>query len=279
MYGELFNQEVKIKYTRINFIEKAEKIYTASPQKFGFAFWKYRELLKDAQIFDEAIDQITYMYAINDNRLIYYWSEDENLIIPRDELSKFDLIYIHSKYKNSLRHLEGSHDINLGNALIYNSNYQKDIDNDSFYVETVDFNESRLFKIIADIINNSSFGTDIFLSPDYIQKLIFLPVFDPNFWILVFEKQSKTPVAAGICIYDSKIKETEIEWLYVHKEYHGLGIGRMLINEIIRKAKDKSNLIRVGGVADEFYIKCGFGLKTDEWMWIKRKGSNAGWWE
>ena len=96
-----------------------------------------------------------------------------------------------------MRHLEVSHDINSGNALIYNCNYQKDIDNDSFYVETVDFSESRSFKIIADIINNSDFGSNIFMSPDYIQKLTTLSVFDPSFWILIFEKQSKIKVFLG----------------------------------------------------------------------------------
>lgn len=83
--------------------------------------------------------------------------------------------------------------------------------------------------------------------------------------------KSDKPVAIGIAVYDKEICETELEWIYVDSTYHGKGIGRMIVHELVRRSQDVSRTIRVRGVADEFYIKCGFIKKTDEWFWVKKK--------
>lgn len=104
-------------------------------------------------------------------------------------------------------------------------------------------------------------------------------MFDRDLWVFVREARTHKPVSIGICIYDRKIKETELEWIYVHRDHQRRKVGRMLIDEIIRRSIDKSKVIRVGGIADDFYIKCGFSIKTEPWLWIPKKDAKVGWWD
>ena len=260
------------------FILSAEKTYKENPQKFGFAFWKYRELLKSADLFKEVVNGRIYMFAINKNRLIYYWSEDNHMVIPKNRLMDFDLLYIHEKYIDSITGLKETHDINDGIALIYDKYFKENRINKCYYVDSFNFNSIDDYINAADIINNSTSGGGN-MTPEKIKEFTKLPVFDRNLWIFVKEKETKKPVSIGISIYDKDIHEAELEWIYVQPDHHGKGVGRMLIQEIVRRAKDKSDIIRVGGIADDFYVKCGFKIKTDPWLWVKRKDSDVSWWD
>ncbi|MCD4752961.1 MAG: GNAT family N-acetyltransferase [Anaerolineaceae bacterium] len=261
-----------------DFILSAEKTYKENPQKFGFAFWKHRELLKSADLFEEVISGCIHMYAINKNRLVYYWSEDNRMVISKDRLAGFDLSYLHSKYIDSITGLTDTHNISDGNALIYNKNFKETKINKCYYADSFNFNNTDDYIETADIINNSTFGGGN-MTTEKIKGFTKLPVFDGNLWVFVKEKETGKPVGIGISIYDKDIRETELEWIYVQSDHHGKGVGRILIQETVHRAKDKSDIIRVGGVADDFYIKCGFETKTDQWLWVKRKDSNIGWWD
>ena len=117
------------------------------------------------------------------------------------------------------------------------------------------------------------------MTPERIKEFTTLPTFDKDVWVLVKETKTNIPVSIGICIHDNRIKETELDWIYVHKDHQRKKVGRMLISEIIRRSIPKSKIIRVGGVADEFYIKCGFNIKTEPWLWIPKKDTKVGWWD
>lgn len=261
-----------------DFILSAEKTYKENPQKFGFAFWKHRELLKSADLFEEVVSGCIHMYAINKNRLVYYWSEDNRMVISKDRLAGFDLLYLHSKYIDSITGLTDTHNISDGNALIYNKNFKETKINKCYYADSFNFNNTDDYIETADIINNSTFEGGN-MTTEKIKGFTKLPVFDGNLWFFVKEKETGKPVGIGISIYDKDIRETELEWIYVQSDHHGKGVGRILIKETVHRAKDKSDIIRVGGVADDFYIKCGFETKTDQWLWVKRKDSNIGWWD
>ncbi len=261
------------------FVSQCEKSYITSPEKFGFAFWKYRELILSADIYSKSYNGAKHYYAVNRNRLVYYWSEDGEMILPDEQIINMDLIYIHSKYKKHLEMLNDSHDVFCGKALIYDRNHSVDNRSSSYYAESFDFSQSGSAKEVCKIINGSGEKYSEIMTVNKLDSLKKQPVFASNLWVMIREKKTNKAVGVGICVYDEKIFETELEWIYVLRDYQGYGVGRYLLSEIVKRARSKSDIIRVGGVADGFYEKCGFTIKTDEWLWIKKKNTKVGWWD
>ena len=106
------------------------------------------------------------------------------------------------------------------------------------------------------------------ISTDYVNQMTHLPVFDPDLWIFAKEKQTNQAVGICISVYDERIRQTELEWVFVLPDHQGKNVGGMLIAETVKRTREKSNLIRVGGVADNFYMKCGFDVLIDEHLWM-----------
>ena len=261
------------------FIAEAEKIYMEDSRRFGFAFWKYRELLKTANVFEKVVDGCTHMYAVNKNKLIFYWSDNNRMIIPKEQLIDFDIIYIPAKYKKSITVLENTHDIHEGFLQIYNNNFTETKSNENYYVDSFDFNGVDDFKRAADVLNDDSPVHKGNMSVDRLKSFTKLLVYDGNLWVFVKEKATNEPVSISISVYDKKLRQTDVEWVGVRYKHQGKRVGRMLMAETVRRAKTKSDIIQVGGIVDDFYRKCGFEIKTEPQLWIKKKGSNASWWD
>jgi GNAT superfamily N-acetyltransferase len=66
------------------------------------------------------------------------------------------------------------------------------------------------------------------------------------------------------------VKETDLDWIFIRPSHHGRGAGRFLIQQIVNRSADRSNVIRVGGTV-EFYKRCGFYNKR-LWVWATRQG-------
>lgn len=126
----------------IDFISKVERIYRNNQEYFGFAFWKYREQLKDAQITVKNINGIEYLYAINDNKLVFYWSDDNRMILRGNELKSLDIIYVHNKYKDTILKLSDTHDIDSGVALIYDDTFDCKYHNYDYYTSNFNFDSN-----------------------------------------------------------------------------------------------------------------------------------------
>jgi GNAT superfamily N-acetyltransferase len=94
--------------------------------------------------------------------------------------------------------------------------------------------------------------------------------FDPSLWFFVKDTVSQELVAVSISAYDSEVRQTDLDWIYVSPLYQGKGAGRFLIEETIRRCKDKSEDICVGGTV-EFYRRCGF-YDYEQWVWASKDG-------
>lgn len=257
-----------------DFIRTAEKIYKENSLMFGFAFWKYREHMKSGDVFDVIVDGVRHMYVISKNRLVYYWSDDDRMIIDDKRLSEFSILTLNSKYRVYIDKLRETHAVNEGVAQVYDMSYKENKFTDDYFTDYFNFSQD-CYQEALDIINED--GRQ--MSLDYIKSFTKLSVFDRNLWVLVRNKTSGEAVSIGISVYDNVIKETDLEWIFVKKEHQGKRVGRMLIAETVRRAIGKSDIIRVGGIADDFYYKCGFQISTDQGFWLKKYGSTAGWWD
>jgi predicted N-acetyltransferase YhbS len=262
-----------------DFLEVVQSKYKQNPYGVsGFALWKVEEQIQRAvtyQITDSHNDEC--LYAAINGKLVFYWTEKAKpFLIPLDELEKFQLLSLHHRYGYVVEALIESHKINEYRPLSF-SGYpnSKRVINDDFRIVTLNSKNPQVLSAIADIINESTNGN---LTSKSIEKWTEISVFDPELWIGAIDKKTKNMVGVGISTYNPSVQETDLDWFYVRKNFQGKRIGTMLVQETISRCIKKSREIRVAGIADEFYIKCGF-VQRDPWYYLTRKSSNVGWWD
>lgn len=93
-------------------------------------------------------------------------------------------------------------------------------------------------------------------------------VYDKDLWIAIKDKRNNKIVGTIIASFDKDIKEAYIEWLQVSKEYRCLGLGLVLVNELLRRLKGKALFVTVSGDVNNpyhplsLYQRCGFSEIT-----------------
>ncbi len=90
------------------------------------------------------------------------------------------------------------------------------------------------------------------------------PVFDPDLWVWVVEKDHHRKAALGIAEFDANVPEASLEWIQVLPEYRRKGLGKAIVNELLRRVSNRSDFVTVSGMADNvsrpdlLYRSCGF---------------------
>lgn len=184
-------------------------------------------------------------YAVYQNMLFAYVSKDNKVHLSEKEINNFDCITLEKTLFDSIADEIQEFNINIGYKLHYDFSYVP-MTVDSFKWELVafDFNDSSHFNQASIMINQ---GAGDWILPEGVKKISREPVFDSSLWFFAREVESKKLVGIAISTYDSTMKETDIEWFYILPEYHQKGVGRFLLDETIKRSKDRSVDIRVGG--------------------------------
>lgn len=101
-------------------------------------------------------------------------------------------------------------------------------------------------------------------------------VYNPKLWIWIINKETKKKVALGIADMDRDIGEGALEWVQVDSNFRGYGLGKALVNELLRRIALIGNFTSVSGELDNqtqperLYRSCGF--KGDRiWHIYRRK--------
>ena len=134
--------------------------------------------------------------------------------------------------------------------------------------------ETGDFSAIAEIINASY--DDIKTDAAAVERLTETPVYDGNLWLIAAEEKSGRTAACAMADFDPEARELIIEWVQVLPEYRRRGIGRFLVNELLRRAKEKADFATVSGRAESkskpemLYRSCGFG-GNDVWHIMRKK--------
>lgn len=101
------------------------------------------------------------------------------------------------------------------------------------------------------------------------------PVFDPALWVWVREDATGRPVGLGIAEFDPDVPEASLEWIQVHPEAQGKGIGKAIVAELLRRAAGRAAFTTVSGRVDnltrpeDLYRRCGFTGADIWWLLIK----------
>ena len=99
------------------------------------------------------------------------------------------------------------------------------------------------------------------------------PVYDKALWIWIADKITGEYIGLGIAEYDRGVNEGSLEWIQVLPEYRGKGVGKAIVNELLRRLQ-KADFITVSGRADDkaaerLYRTCGFE-GDDIWCVVRK---------
>lgn len=239
-------------------------LYKKNPSETApFAYWKMIELFKDSKI--EYLPRHDTYYVIRDNHLISYISNNSVCHLSKKELNGLDCITILKEIYESVEDELVGFKKAIIEPLYFDFSYKLEANLDSRYeVVNLDVeNESHFIK--ACEIINEDLGE--FFKKENIVKMTTFPSFDPKYWFFIRDKNKDELVAVSISTYCEEVKEVDIDWMYIRNNYQRQGIGRFMISETVRRAKD-ANIIRVSG-KNEFYKKCGFVAK-ELWVWVAK---------
>ncbi|MDF2486971.1 MAG: GCN5-related N-acetyltransferase [Herbinix sp.] len=116
---------------------------------------------------------------------------------------------------------------------------------------------------------------DIHPSVESVQQWTKSKVFDNNLWIWIVDKVANIPIGLGIADLDRSIPEGSLEWIQVLPEYQGIGLGKVLVLELLDRMSGKVEFVTVSGEVDNItnperlYRSCGF--QGDDVWWLLRK--------
>lgn len=255
----------EVRVDREKFMILIRELYLQNPcQVSDLAFWKLARMLQQSDTYSERKNGNTYLYALQDQHLVFYWSEDRQrfLMTPR-EIAGLEFLVLHSDYYRLIADQMAGYLVRESHPLLYDFSFNHELEySEEFLVTDYDFAQEQDHMDAAAMLNHC-YDADHH-TPDELVGWTELPVFDQSLWLWIRNRMSGEAAGLAISTYQAGIRETYLDWIQVLPEYQGRGLGRRLVSETIRRAKDRSDIIRVTGTADRFYQKCGFS-GTESW--------------
>lgn len=101
-------------------------------------------------------------------------------------------------------------------------------------------------------------------------------VYNQKLWIAVKDCKNNKIVGTGIAELDTEIGEGILEWIQVSEKYRHNGIGKFIVNELLKRMIGKASFVTVSGQVhncsnpEMLYRKCGF-MGNDIWHIMHRK--------
>jgi GNAT superfamily N-acetyltransferase len=259
-----------VKLDRKAFTATVKELYLQNPSQVSdLAFWKLARVLADCEVHAKARDGHTRLYAIQDQRLVFYWSDDrQSFHLSRAEITGLELLVLHDDFYALIADQLGEYQLQESRPLLYDFQFSTEIQrDDAFVIANFDFERDNDHTDAAEMLNRC-YDTNHHTSSE-VAGWVELPVFDASLWFWVRSHTSGENVGLAISTYQADIRECYLDWIQVLPAYQGRGLGQRLVHETIQRAKGKSEIIRVTGVADGFYRKCGF-YGSESW-WIISK--------
>ena len=256
-----------MRISTVEFLEKYKQLFLAHTQGIElFAYWKMKWLIENGETY--YIPEHDCYYMIRNNHLLIYYSPDNQLHLSTQELNRLDCISLPAAMYDTVKANLAGFNHSYGWRLRYNFNHHpNEYISTQYEAVDFDFSDSTHYTKAAEIIGG---GNNNWFNDNNVKKMTSYVAFDPALWFFVRDKSTMNLAAISISAYDTEVKQTDLDWIYVGSEYQGKGCGRFLIEETIRRCKDKSENICVGGTV-EFYRKCGF-VDYELWVWAPKDG-------
>lgn len=111
-----------------------------------------------------------------------------------------------------------------------------------------------------------------------VQEWLSSPRFTPDLWLWAMDEATEQPVGIGVGEIDSEFSEAVILGVQVLPDYRRRGIGRALVQELLRRIGDRAAFTTVSGPVEDrdnpgaFFRQCGF-TGSDVWWFLQRATS------
>lgn len=122
--------------------------------------------------------------------------------------------------------------------------------------------------LLVDTINRSYAGLSV--TEAQLAGYTQTEVYDPALWVMVLDQTSGEVAGCGIAELDKELREGVLEWIQVLPAYRSRGVGRLMVNELLKRLSGKADFATVSGkVCDPthpegLYRRCGF-TGNDVW--------------
>ncbi len=237
------------------------------------AMWKTKDKIHSLQCSDIYVDgEILELKGWDADWLYIFWNKTRKAGQSFQNLIRqSSFMIIHNDYCEQLDTNEFSLVKPYFRIKHDNKNISPYILSNEFYIR-----EAYVEKEYSDISNFiGECYKDLHPSAETVKGWTTHKVFDSNLWIWIMDKCKDIPVALGIAEFDSSISEGSLEWIQVLPEYHGRGLGKALVVELLSRLKGRADFTTVSGEVDNetnperLYRSCGF-TGNDVW-WLLRK--------
>ncbi len=249
-----------------DFVERVRALYAADPGYISsIPFWKLEGFLLQSRTYELTESGDTCLYAIMGDRLVFYWANNiRRFMLSPDQLRGLSFLVLHEDFYRLIEGQLAEYNSSQAYNLFYDFSFEETSKLDPrYYPADFDFSLEQEFESVAQLIRETD--SHYRMTGDRVKQWTSSPAFDPSLWLWVKEHGTGRPVGVGVSNYNPRMRETDLDWFYVLPSHQGKGIGRMLVKETIARSRDRSSIIRLGGVADEFYMKCGF-QREDKWF-------------
>ena len=191
-----------------------------------------------------------------------YWKQ-KNIVVPDDMLIIHDKDFVPEDFAGYTdeRYFRLYHDLKGIEAI--------NADDIEVIVATVDMTD-----ILVEIINASY--DDLSVTLEQLKSYTKMPVYAPDLWILLRDKETEKYIGSGIADYDMEVGELIIEWVQVLPAYRNSGYGAIIVNCLLNKMKNTAKFATVSGKVnspthpEKLYRKCGF-TGNDVWHILRKK--------
>lgn len=118
---------------------------------------------------------------------------------------------------------------------------------------------------------------NIKVNPEIVRNWILHPVYDPDLWLWIIDQKKGEKAALGIAEWDSQVQEASLEWIQVLPAYQGMGLGKTIVTELLRRVTDRVKFTTVSGELksvyqpEKLYRQCGF-TGEDVWWLLSENG-------
>lgn len=255
-----------------DYLESLETTYKNDPCKvLPYPLWKAEMRVdKEKNEYDITERGNSIIFGSNENGLEFYWNKDRQVDSRLQQL------------------------VERSNYIMIHDDYLKKLDNHKFNHRTAFFrlihdkSEINAFTlphgyticdvhIEAEISQISEFIAACYehLKPsnDVVMKWTLHKVFDKRLWIWI-KAENGEHAALGIAEIDERVPEASLEWIQVHPKYHGKGLGKVLVLELLNRVATRVDFTTVSGECDNetnperLYRSCGFG-GSDVWWHLR----------
>jgi GNAT superfamily N-acetyltransferase len=259
----------------MEFPEALTAAYLEDPGKvLPNALWKTLGWLKDSQTHFslDAQGRPQHLEIYQPGRLILYWDRDRSVFAPnliRQEKLTFALI--HQDYLPALAHL----------PLMERKPFFRLVYRPGSAVgapvpalpEGYRFQPAHAAQeaeAIASLLGQCY--QNLAIDPDTVRGWADSPAYAPHLWIWVWDAATSQPAGLGIADLDVKTGEGSLEWIQILPAYQGLGLGKGIVNELLRRLNGTADFVTVSGEVnnpsnpEQIYRRCGFS--GDDVWWL-----------